>query len=59
MLGEGMEGRWVPGRRLNGDEGHPSLRSGSIRMLKIRLYKSERHDPQIREEYSMYHVPCH
>jgi hypothetical protein len=34
-------GRWLPGRRLNGDEFHPSLRSGQIGEIKVRLY---RHD---------------
>ena len=33
------KGNWIPGRRLNGDEGRPSLRSGSIGMLKIRVFK--------------------
>lgn len=33
------KGNWVPGRRLNGDEGWPSLPKGNIRMLKIKLYK--------------------
>jgi hypothetical protein len=33
------KGSWIPGRRLNGDEGRPSLRSGTIGMLKIRLFK--------------------
>jgi hypothetical protein len=32
-------GMWKPGRRLNGDEGRPSLSSGAIGMLKIRLFK--------------------
>ncbi len=39
--GRYVTGRWVPGRRLNGDEGRPSLRSGSIGMLKIRLFQYE------------------
>jgi len=33
------KGSWIAGRRLNGDEGRPSLRSGTIGMLKIRLLK--------------------
>ncbi len=37
--GHYINGSWVPGRRLNGDEGRPSLRSGTITMLKIRLFK--------------------
>ncbi len=37
--GSYINGNWVPGRRLNGDEGRPSLRSGSIGMIKIRLFK--------------------
>lgn len=32
-------GSWVPNRRLNGDEGRPSLRSGTIDMLKILVFK--------------------
>jgi hypothetical protein len=32
-------GRWIPGRRLNGDEGRPSLRSGTLGILKIRVFK--------------------
>jgi beta-galactosidase GanA len=32
-------GKWVPGRRLNGDEGRPSLRAGSITMMKIKVFK--------------------
>ncbi len=39
--GRYVTGRWVPGRRLNGDEGRPSLGSGSIGMLKIRLFQYE------------------
>lgn len=31
-------GSWIPGRRLNGDEGRPSL-SSTIGMLKIRVFK--------------------
>lgn len=31
------KGSWIPGRRLNGDEGRASLRGGTIGMLKIRL----------------------
>jgi hypothetical protein len=30
---------WIPGRRLNGDEGRPSLRSGEISMLRIRVFR--------------------
>jgi hypothetical protein len=33
------KGNWIPGRRLNGDEGRPSLRSSTIGMLKIGLLK--------------------
>lgn len=33
------KGSWIPGRRLNGDEGRLSLRSSTIEMLKIRLLK--------------------
>jgi hypothetical protein len=40
--GEYINGSWVAGRRLNGDEGRPSLRTGTISMLKIRLYKYNR-----------------
>jgi hypothetical protein len=35
--GSYSKGSWVQGRRLNGDEGRPSLRS--LGMLKIHLYK--------------------
>jgi Domain of unknown function (DUF5597)/Beta-galactosidase len=34
-------GRWIPGRRLNGDEFHPSLPPGKATVLRVRLY---RHD---------------
>jgi hypothetical protein len=37
--GRYINGSWVPGRRLNGDEGRPSLRSGTIDILKIRLFR--------------------
>ncbi|MEO8416587.1 MAG: DUF5597 domain-containing protein, partial [Ginsengibacter sp.] len=37
--GKYINGKWVPGRRLNGDEGRPSLGSGNIGMLKIKLFK--------------------
>jgi hypothetical protein len=37
--GRYINGSWVPARRLNGDEGRPSLRNGTISMLKIRLFK--------------------
>jgi hypothetical protein len=33
------KGIWIPGRRLNGDEGWPSLPKGKIGMLKIKLYQ--------------------
>jgi len=33
------KGIWIPGRRLNGDEGRPSLRNGAISMLKIRVFR--------------------
>jgi hypothetical protein len=39
--GRFAKGSWLPGRRLNGDEGHSILGSGSIGMLKIRLYRYE------------------
>jgi hypothetical protein len=39
--GEFENDRWVPGRRLNGDEGRPVLRSGRVGLLRVRLY---RHD---------------
>lgn len=32
-------GSWIPGRRLNGDEGRPSMRSGTIEMMKIKVIK--------------------
>jgi hypothetical protein len=34
-------GRWIPGRRLNGDEFHASLPAGRAGVLRVRLY---RHD---------------
>lgn len=37
--GKYVNGNWIPGRRLNGDEGRPSLGSGSIGLLKIRVFK--------------------
>jgi len=37
--GKYVNGNWVPGRRLNGDEGRPSLGSGSIGMMKIKVFK--------------------
>lgn len=37
--GRYINGSWIPGRRLNGDEGRPSLSSSTIGMLKIRLFK--------------------
>jgi hypothetical protein len=37
--GNYLNGNWVPGRRLNGDEGRPSLRSGTIGMLKIKVFR--------------------
>jgi hypothetical protein len=37
--GKYVNGNWIPGRRLNGDEGRPSLGSGSIGMLKIKVFK--------------------
>ena len=30
---------WIPGRRLNGDEGRPTVAGGSIGMLRIKLYR--------------------
>jgi hypothetical protein len=40
-IDEGLyeNGNWVPGRRLNGDEGWPVLPKGKIGMLKIKLYR--------------------
>jgi hypothetical protein len=37
--GQYINGNWVPGRRLNGDEGRPSLKAGSIGMLKIKVFR--------------------
>ncbi|MBK7131550.1 MAG: DUF5597 domain-containing protein [Bacteroidales bacterium] len=34
-----VTGNWIAGRRLNGDEGRPSLGSGKIEMLKIKVFK--------------------
>lgn len=34
-----VNGTWIPGRRLNGDEGRPALGNGRIEMLKIKLFK--------------------
>jgi hypothetical protein len=33
--------RWVPGRRLNGDEGRPVLRGGELGMIRIKLYRRD------------------
>jgi hypothetical protein len=35
-----IDGAWVPGRRLNGDEGYV-VRLGEVNALKIRIFKSE------------------
>jgi hypothetical protein len=35
------KGKWIPGRRLNGDESGRGLPAGSIGMLKIKLYRYE------------------
>jgi hypothetical protein len=35
------KGKWIPGRRLNGDERGRGLAAGSIGMLKIKLYRYE------------------
>ena len=32
-------GRWIAGRRLNGDEQHASLVPGHIGAIKVRLYR--------------------
>ena len=42
-LDEGVfdKGEWIAGRRLNGDEGRPILRSGQIGAIKIRLYRRD------------------
>jgi Domain of unknown function (DUF5597) len=32
-------GKWVPGRRLNGDEAGTGLPNGTIGMLKVRLVR--------------------
>jgi hypothetical protein len=37
--GKYVNGTWIPGRRLNGDEGRPALGSGRIEMLKIKVFK--------------------
>jgi hypothetical protein len=34
-------GHWIPGRRLNGDEGRLVLAAGPIRILKVRLYRRD------------------
>jgi hypothetical protein len=34
-------GKWIAGRRLNGDEGRPALRSGRLGILKVRLYRRD------------------
>jgi len=35
------QGRWIAGRRLNGDEGRAALRSGPIGMLKVKLFRRD------------------
>ncbi len=35
------DGKWIPGRRLNGDEGRPALRSGRIGIIRVRLYRRD------------------
>ena len=35
------KGKWIPGRRLNGDEAGRGLPSGSIGMLKVKVYRQE------------------
>ena len=35
------KGKWIPGRRINGDERSRGLAAGSIGMLKIKLYRYE------------------
>ena len=37
--GQYINGEWIPGRRLNGDEGRPALKSGEIGMMKIKVFK--------------------
>jgi hypothetical protein len=37
--GKYVKGEWIPGRRLNGDEGRPALNTGEIGMMKIRVFK--------------------
>ena len=41
LIDEGRikKGIWIPGRRLNGDEGKPSLNSGTIGILKIKVFR--------------------
>ncbi|MGJ5817760.1 DUF5597 domain-containing protein [Paludibaculum fermentans] len=34
-------GHWVAGRRLNGDEGRPVLRSGRFGAIKVKLYRRD------------------
>jgi hypothetical protein len=34
-------GNWIPGRRLNGDEGRPALPSGRIGAIKVTLYRRD------------------
>jgi hypothetical protein len=33
------KGNWITGRRLNGDEGRPSLGSGTVSILKIKVFR--------------------
>jgi Domain of unknown function (DUF5597)/Beta-galactosidase len=37
--GRYVKGTWIPGRRLNGDEGRPVLGGSGIGMLKIKVFK--------------------
>ena len=32
---------WIAGRRLNGDEGRPALRSGPVGVIKLKLYRRD------------------
>ena len=34
------KGRWIPGRRLNGDEQHAALAPGHVGAIQVRLYRS-------------------
>ncbi|MGC4055400.1 MAG: DUF5597 domain-containing protein [Paludibaculum sp.] len=34
-------GHWVAGRRLNGDEGRPAIRSGRFSAIKVKLYRRD------------------